>query len=297
MSPWMRTLTAPSLSLALTTPLAAPVTFNTALPVSSGETVLRVQGIFLKAGNDPGPLERRLGVRILPVVVAWGLDSRWTLFGIAPFIEKRLDLDGPSGRMRRQSTGIGDLRLMARYTALRRDGAGRTFRIAPLAGIEAPTGRDDARDALGRLPGVLQAGSGSWDPFVGVVMTSQSLRQEWGASVTVRFNHAGPGFEAGDVARLDLSWHRRLARGGQGRGMYFLYAGLEGRSTWQGRDRIGGLSDEDSGGTTLALAPVLQFITRRTVIEAAIELPVAQNLNGQALEQDYVLHLGARFNY
>ena len=297
MRPWMRPLTVLSLSLAVTPLAAAPVTFNTALPVSSGETVLRVQGILLKAGNDPGPMERRLGVRILPVVAAWGIDSRWTLFGIAPFVEKRLDLDGPNGRIRRQSTGIGDLSVMARYTAFRQDGAGRTFRVAPLAGIEAPTGRDDARDGLGRLPGVLQAGSGSWDPFVGIVMTSQSLRQEWGASATVRFNHAGPGFEAGDVARLDLSWHRRLSRGGRGRGLYFLSAGLEGSLRRQGRNRNGGLTDEDSGGTTLTLAPALQLITRRTVLEAAIEFPVVQNLNGRSLEQDYALHIGARFNY
>ena len=37
---------------------AAPVTFNTALSVSKGESVVRVQAKYLSATDDPGPMNR-----------------------------------------------------------------------------------------------------------------------------------------------------------------------------------------------------------------------------------------------
>lgn len=277
---------------------AAPVTFNTALPVSKGEGVMRVQAKYLRATGDPGSMNRELTVKALPIVGVWGATSRWTLFGIVPLLDKTMELDMPSGRTKRSVNGLGDVTAMVRYTAYSKDQAGRTFRIAPYAGIEMPTGEDDEQDALGQLPGPLQLGSGAWNPAVGIVTTAQSLKQEWGISTSYKFNNAANGFERGDEARLDLSYHRRVWMGGPADGLpHFLYVGLEGNGVWQGKDRNNGLDDSDSGGTTLYLAPTLQYITRRTVVESAVQLPVAQNLNGNALEQDFIFTLSLRLNY
>lgn len=277
---------------------AAPVTFNTALPVSKGEAVVRVQAKYLSATDDPSPMNRELTVKALPIVGVWGATSRWTLFGIVPLLDKTMELDMPSGRKKRSVNGLGDATAMVRYTAYSQDRPGQTFRIAPFAGVEMPTGKDDERDSLGRLPGPLQLGSGAWNPLIGVVTTAQSLKQEWGVSTSYKFNNEANNFERGDEARLDLSYHRRIWVSGSADGLpHFLYAGVESNWVWQGKNRNNGQKDPDSGGVTLYLAPTLQYITRRTVAEVAVQLPVVQNLNGNALEQDFIFTLSLRLNY
>ncbi len=61
-------------------------------------------------------------------------------------------------------------------------------------------------------------------------------------------------------------------------------------------DRVGGTSDPNSGGTTLLLSPGLQYVTRKWIVEAGVQIPVVQNLNGTALENDYILTTGIRIN-
>jgi hypothetical protein len=277
---------------------AAPVTFNTALPVSKGEGVVRMQAKYLSATDGPSSMNRELTVKALPVVGVWGITPHWTLFGIVPLLDKTMRLDMPSGRTKRNVDGLGDVTAMVRYTAYSQDQPGRTFRIAPFAGIEMPTGKDDEQDTLGRLPGSLQLGSGAWNPLIGVVTTAQSLKQEWGVSTSYKFNHKANNFERGDEARLDLSYHRRIWIGGPADGLpHFLYAGVESNWIWQGKNRNNGQKDPDSGGSTFYLAPTLQYVTRRTVAEVVLQLPVVQNLNGNALNRDFIFTLSLRLNY
>ena len=278
--------------------IAAPITFNTALPVSQGEALLRVQAKYLRATDDPGPLDRKLAVKAVPLVAAWGATSRWTLFAVVPWLDKRLRTNSAQGRVSRGADGWGDLTAFARYTAYVRDAPGRTFRIAPYAGIEAPTGSDDERDGLGVLPRPLQPGSGAWNPLFGAVLTDQSLDREWGADASYQFNNGADGFEFGDEARLDVSYHARIGSAGPVGGIpHFIYAGLEGNLVWQDKNRGGGMDDPDSGGTTLYLVPVLQYVTLRTVMGAAVQLPVLQNLNGDALQGSSIATLSLRVNF
>jgi hypothetical protein len=72
---------------------------------------------------------------------------------------------------------------------------------------------------------------------------------------------------------------------------------LESNLIWQDRNEIGGRSDPNSGGTTWFLAPGIQYVTRRVVIEGAVQLPVVQNLNGDALENDFITTLSFRVNF
>ncbi len=277
--------------------IAAPVTFNTALPVSQGEVLMRVQAKYLRATNDPGPMDRKLTVTAVPLVGAWGITSRWTLFGIVPLVDKRLKTNTPQGRVTRDTSGLGDITAIARYTAYAKDAPGRTFRVARFAGIETPTGSDDERDGLGELPRPLQPGSGSWDTLVGIVITDQSLDQEWGADASYKFNSRANDFEFGDEARLNVSYHGRIGTAGPAGGIpHFIYAGLEGNLIWQDKNRNNGMDNPDSGGTTLTLAPVLQYVTMRTVTGAALQIPVVQDLNGNALKQDYIATLSLRIN-
>lgn len=282
----------------LTTPsFAAPITFNTALPVARGEGISRTQFKYLTASDD-GPGNRDLAVSMVPLVGVYGLTEKWTLFGILPYLNKELKVNTLVGRRTREVSGLGDGSLLVRYTILQQDRPGQTFRIAPFVGIEIPTGEDSERDALGRLPQPLQLGSGSWDPSLGFVTTWQTLERQIDVALSYKFNMQANDFEFGDLARFDLSYQHRIWPLELGAGVpAFVYAVLESNLIWQDRNEVGGQQDPDSGGTTLYLAPGIQWVTKRTVIESAVQFPLLQNLNGDALENDFILTLSFRFNF
>jgi hypothetical protein len=277
---------------------AAPITFNTALPVAKGESVLRVQARYVSSTDDPGPLDRNLRVWAFPLVGAYGITGRLSLFGIVPVLDKELRLDTPAGRASRGDSGLGDTTLLLRYTAWKRDAPGRTLRIAPFVALEVPTGDDDEEDRFGPLPPPLQLGSGSWDPSIGVVVTRQKLTYQIDASAAYTFNTEANGFEFGDAARLDISYQHRLRPRELGAGVpAFIYGVLESTLLWRDRNRDEGVEDPHSGGATWFLTPGIQYVTVRTVIEAGAQIPVVQNLNGDALKNDYMAVLSARVNF
>ncbi len=277
---------------------SGPITFSSALPLGDGIGVLRGQAKFIRKTGDPSAARRELNVIAVPTVVAWGASARLALFGVLPYMDKRLDVSLPGGRVRRESSGPGDARVFARYTLHAVDRPGATFRIAPLLGLKLPTGTDDKRDALGTLPRPLQPGSGSWDPFFGITATRQTLAWEVDAAASYRINTGADGFSFGDEAKLEGSFQYRLfprtLRGGV---PGFLYGVAEANLVWNGKNHASGSIDPNSGGVTLYLAPGIQYVTRRAVLEAAIQLPAVQNLNGTALETDWIGTVGFRWNF
>jgi len=275
---------------------AAPITFNTALAVGQGEYVLRQQFIGLQSGHDPSGLKRDRRETTALTALGYGLNNQWALFATLPY--RKIDLDVGEASISRHSSGLGDMSFFLRYTAYQDDAPGKTLRIAPFAGLKTPTGSHREKDRHGLLPPSVQSGSGSWDPYGGVVITYQTLQFQFDGQASYRFNTAADGFEAGDVARLDASlqyrlFPRKLSRGTPG----FLYGALETNLIHQAKDRYRGHSNPDSGGTRLFLTPGLQYVTRRWIIEGAIQLPLVQDLNGKALENDYILRGGFRFNF
>lgn len=278
---------------------AAPQTFNTALPVGKGNLVFRQQFLYRKASEDPGALDRNLEVHGAVSVLGYGATRDLALFGVLPYLSKELDLNMPPGRqVTRSTSGIGDARVFGRYTLFQRDGRGRTFRVAPFLGVELPTGDDNESDDLGQLPQPLQSGSGSWDPIGGAVATYQTLDYQLDAQLSYKANSEANDFEFGDELRLDASLQYRLVPRELGAGVPgFLYGVIETNLLHRTKDRSDGDEDADSGGTTLFLSPGLQYVTRKWITELIVELPVAQDLNGTALEDDYTVRAGFRVNF
>jgi len=278
---------------------AAPETFNTALPVPKGEFIFREQFLYKRASDDPSPADRDVEVGGGVSVLGYGVNGDFAVFGVLPYLHKSLDLTTPAGqRVTRATSGIGDARLFGRYTVFKDNRRGRTFRISPFAGVELPTGDDNDGDALGALPATLQLGSGSWDPFLGVVATYQTLAYEIDVATSYKINTEANGFTFGDEARFDASlqyrlWPRVLKGGLPG----FLYGVLETNLLYQDKNEIGGVNDPNSGGVTLFLSPSVQYVTRRWVLEAIVQLPAFQNLGGTALGDDYTVRAGFRFNF
>ncbi len=278
-------------------PVRAQITTNTALPVGKGEGIVRLQSKIIRSTGDPGPMGRDLRVLAFPLVGVYGVTAKLTLFGVVPILDKNLKVTTPQGRVTRTTSGLADARLFARYTVYQFNRRGQTMRLAPFAGIELPTGTDDAVDALGRLPGPLQLGSGSWDPFVGLVFSRQTFAWQVDVSASYKVTTEANDFQFGDEARLDIATKvRLLPRRLTGGLPSFLYANAETNLIWQDENETGGAVDVNSGGATWYLAPGLQYVTKRIILEAAVQLPVVQDLNGAALENNVITTLSVRVN-
>ncbi|AZT82221.1 transporter [Marinobacter sp. NP-4(2019)] len=279
---------------------AAPNTFNTALPVAEGQSIWREQ-LVLRERSDSGPMDRKVSVQALGSVLAYGVTPKLAVFGVVPyFFNKELDVTTPMGRINRDTGGIGDVSIFGRYTAYQDDFIGGTFRIAPFLGVTAPTGDDNDRDRFGELPRPLQAGDGAWDGFGGVVTTYQTLQYQVDAQLLYRENGRHDGFARGDETHFDASlqyriWPRSLESVSGTPG--FVYALLESNLVHRERDEAGSSTDANSGGTQWLLAPGLQYISRRWVVEGTVQLPVAEDPNGDAIADDYIVRVGFRRNF
>lgn len=294
----LRATLLPWLLTSVTPVNAGPITTNTALPVHDGEVVVRVQTKLTRATDDPSVANRELTIWAIPTVVVYGATERLTLLGVFPYLEKHLRVQTANGRRTRGDSGIGDIRFLARYTVGQWDKPRETVRLAPFIGLEAPTGEDGKEDELGRLPPGLQLGSGSWRGIFGTIFTWQRLAWEFDASASHRLNAGARDFEPGDETRFDLSFQYRLSPFELTSGVpSFLYAVAESNLVWQERDRLSGARDGNSGGLTWFLSPGLQYVTERFILEAAVQLPALQDLNGKALGSDAIVAGGFRTNF
>ncbi len=279
------------MSVATLSVQAAPITFNTALPISAEEWIIRQQFIYGESGNAGQDMRERKSI----TVVGYGITPDLTLFGVVPFSDKSLDT---GAALKRDASGLGDIQFMARYTLYQHDFRAGTFRISPFAGVETPTGENEERDTQGLLPPSLQPGSGSWDMLGGIVASYASIDLNMDGQLYWQGNNKADNIERGDVFKADLSIQPRLHPqdiSADSKG--FLYGALELNFTHEDKTRTGGISDPNSGGTRLFVTPGLHYTAKRWMAEAAVQIPVTQNLNGANTEQDYVLFTGFRLNF
>jgi hypothetical protein len=258
---------------------AAPITFNSALPVSDDEILMREQIIFASADDGLGNSEHQAqAIQVL----GYGLSSKLAAFAALPIVSRRVETEFGEDTY----TGLGDAAFFLRGELLRRDGAGRTFRLAGFGGLVLPTG-DEAR-----------TGDGSVDAFAGVIMTAASTDWVFDTQLQYTANGEASGFERGDAVAVDASLQYRLLPSSFGASSRSLLFGvLETNLVWMDEDQIAGARNPNSGGTLAFVSPGLQFVTRRWIAEAAVQLPVATDLNGQAPEPNATFITGMRFNF
>ena len=261
---------------------AAPITFNTALPLSEDEHLFRQQFIFAEASDNLLGLERDVETFKAVSVFGYGLNRRLALFGVVPFISQ----DKKIGTLSDSNSGLGDVTLFARYEVFRRDRLGKTVRLAPFFGLTLPTGREG------------ETSDGSFDQFAGLVFTRASTSWNFDSQIKYVNNNENNGFEAGDAVSVDASVQYRLSnRNEEGAAKGFLFAVLELNATRSEKNRILSLKDANSGGDLVTLSPGLQYARRRWIAETALRVPISKNLNGTALAPDYALVTSMRFNF
>lgn len=263
--------------------LAQGINTNVALAVAEDEAIFRSQLRYRRATDDPSGMGRELDALVAPQTLVYGVTPRLTAFATLPVLaHRRIELGDGSVK---KDSAVGDLRLLGRCTFFADDYAPlSTRRVALLAGLKFPTGAD-------------RFGTPSFDPILGAVGTWAANRHELDLDALYTVTTERHDFEAGDEFRYDLAYRYRLwpARF-EGR-LLQLNGVLELNGQWAAKTRSDGSTVAASGGNRLFLSPGAQFITKRVILEASVQVPIWQDLNGSQLEDDFRAVLSVRIPF
>lgn len=205
-------------------------------------------------------------------------------------------------------SGIGDANVLARYRLV--DSAAGKFAL--IAGLKLPTGSTHEHSLGGeRLETEHQPGTESWDPIIGaafggkagpVVLAASGLyqfsgrgaqqtrlgdRAQIGLAISHRFgppeHHHAESAEQDDAG----SHHHVTSHGHQS---WDAFVELTGE--WEGRQKIGGEIEQESGGKTLWLTPGARFNAASGFAAGlGLGVPLWQHIRASHPDNDYRLTL------
>lgn len=206
---------------------------------------------------------------------ALGISGDWSLLATVPVIHR--DFDGPAGLSASDPTGVGDPTIEIRHRFVNEPlGPVDTRRIAWLAGLEVPLGRD-------------VFSSDSVDPYVGLAFTQITGRLGLGGALTYKATTGAaerplhPGDSTADLLRLTGSSAWRLSPREWGSELEAaIYLTLEAEVTY-----------ETSGEGMFRLAPGVLVEAPNYALEFAVLLPVAEDVE-QRPEHDIAIIAGFR---
>ena len=257
--------------------------------------------------------------------VAYGVTHHLTVSAELPYVRRDDLREGEHSHVGGQAvnevvqlgsvSGIGDMSLLAKYRLSDGEGAG----FALIGGIKLPTGSTHRRSPDGeRLETEHQPGTGSWDPIFGasaslpmgaVQLTASAIYQiagngaqhtrlgdrlQGGIALSHRF---------GDAPRVHAATHNHhhgdeLDEHAEGPAHSTWDAFVEFAGEWEGRQKVDGEIEEESGGRWAYVAPGVRFnAASGWTAAAAVALPVWQDIRASHPDNRYrlTLSLGRAF--
>jgi len=261
---------------------AAPITFNSALPVSDEEFIVRQQVIYSGSSDDILGVSREVDVWRSVTAIGYGINEKLAVFSVVPIISRDVKI----GDLSTNASGLADISAFARYQMYQKDGLGRTTRIASFAGVNIPTGRTG------------ETSDGSTDFFGGLILTRASTNWNFDGQIQYTANGQNNGFARGNAVALDASLQYRINnRNANVNTNGYLFTVMEAGLVYSDRDEIAGIANLNSGGMTAFITPGLQYATKRWIAETAIRVPVIKDLNGTALQAGVTVIASMRFNF
>ncbi|MBE9539226.1 MAG: transporter [Proteobacteria bacterium] len=206
------------------------------------------------------------------------------------------DAEAPGGEIIDSDiSGWGDLSLLGRFAL---NGEESNSRYALLAGLKTPTGSTSEKLANGERAEIEhQPGSGSWDPLMGIAMSSQ-LSPQWSVSSNLLYQLTTEGqrdTEIGDslmyngaiiwspathshqgspnISHVDQSWQLVLELNGE----------------WRDKTRVNGHSDKNTGGNVIFASAGARWSYGAWSTHIAFNAPIQKNFNGLQSEPDWRL--------
>ncbi|HUJ36396.1 MAG TPA: hypothetical protein VLW88_01820 [Hyphomicrobium sp.] len=212
--------------------------------------------------------------------------------------------------------GIGDLTLFGQYRFFHQD----KTELAALFGLKTPTGRTDVHTRQGDLfDAEFQPGSGSWDPLLGLAWSHHFAA--WSFDSNVLYTLATEGTQntdLGDRFQYNFAVSYRLSslaagaqpmfhgatpheEGDDGHAHHhheestgpFLDLVLELNGEWHAEQVTNGISDPNSGGSTIFISPGLRLSQDNWSSFVSVGVPVFDDLNGIQSAPDWRITAGA----
>lgn len=273
--------------------------YDDTIVTTSGRTVdFNGQGVIPRWVHvKKSGMGQKLAVDAFVAKAVLGLNRDFTISLAAPYLKKRLDRGGGLPPLR--SEGIGDLALMGKYRFFQKTGRAKTLEASLLFGAELPTGSTSETSSGSLLPMPLQPGSGSWDPILGAAITKVEGRWLVSADLISKWNSEAKGYRFGNSLRADLGGHFRLYPARYERyDQKTLNLVAELNSIFASKNRSGGARLANTGGTKVFGTLGLQLIFNQNfLLEAAVQVPLLLDLNGNQLEEDWVSIFGLRLRF
>jgi hypothetical protein len=241
-------------------------------------------------------------------------------------------LMSPDGINRRgNSAGFGDVTMLGQYRF--HNNAQNGTSAAVLFGFKAPTGSTNQRDAFGNLfEAEFQPGTGSWDGLLGAAFTKRTGR--WAFDVSALYYLVTNGTQntnlgdrllfggavsyrlvgaIGSSKEVELHeycmqprnqlqehclYHANHDHSDMKKTPYTLDLVLELNGEWHDKQRIAGIPDPNSGGTTVYLSPGIRVGFDRYSGFISVGVPVLNEHNGVQSKPDFrvLTGIGARLN-
>ncbi len=233
---------------------------------------------------------------------AYGVSEKLMLMARLPHIqrtnirESELELGVPEAHVHGDSSGLGDLSVFSQYRAFKNEHTDASI----LLGLKAPTGTTDVRDIEGvRFETEFQPGTGSWDAQFGAAVARKIGKA--GLHASILFNKTTEGSQStrlGDAwfysaalsYRLggeDHSHHDHAHDRGAGSHGLSLNLLLELNGETRSQDKVAGVSEANSGGTTVYLSPGVKVSLGNGLGGfLSIGIPVLKDHNGTQTEAE-----------
>lgn len=236
------------------------------------------------------------------VSVAYGVTPTFTLAARLPYVvrqdirEGHLEGTTAVAHHHGDSRGFGDIALTGQFLVLDRERA----KVAALTGLKTPTGRTGVTDAEGeRLETEHQPGSGSFDFMEGV---SGSARVPFGSLdanlLLVLATHGAQETTLGNLVNYNVAVSTKVSGAHEhhhapGTPPHHdpsvvgadLILELNGES--RAKERIGGITNPNSGGNLIYLSPGVRFGHESWSFSLSAGFPIAQDVNGTQHETDW----------
>ncbi len=194
-------------------------------------------------------------------------------------MKKKLDRLLPTSDVTDINTGLGDMKLFARYGILSQKTG--PFNLIAGVGTTIPVGTTDATDNLGKLlPGSMQLGSGSWNPLFELGI--HKIKKRHWMSGYFMYMYAMEGslgentFTRSDVFKYNIAYAYAISKK--------FDLGAEINCEMLSKAELDGVELDNTGGNIVFFTPEIHFKFAHLMhLDLSAPIAVYQNLNATQL--------------
>ena len=265
--------------ISVTESFAGGISIDAGLTPPEGRWILRTQVRSMSRTAPEGAGDKTMDRIMVPLVVVHGLRPQLTL-GMRQIVDFR---SMTMMNNKTDNSGFSDLYAFAKYKVLRINTRSYTLGIAPLLGVEAPTGSSDISNEY-------------WSAKTGLFISGRA----GGMSADLNMSYGFRGFagvstdssDPGNEWGVDLALARQFPVGKSGRTALAPVLEISWKDT--ASDEADGVASPNSGESVFSLAPGLKYTHGGLIIEGLVRFPVAQDQKGVQLEMGNMYLLGIR---